>query len=76
MGAVKEAKDIIIEKGIVPVAKKISSYFKEPVENLGQADFLIKDLISKGLIRQASDLLNMSPWIVTGKQYLFLLLYL
>jgi hypothetical protein len=61
MGTVKETRDIIIEKGIVPLAKKISSYFKEPVENLGQADFLIKDLISKGLIRQASDLLNMSP---------------
>ena len=61
MGAVKEAKDIIIEKGIVPLAKKISSYFKEPVETLGQADILIRDLISKGLIRKASDLLNMSP---------------
>jgi len=58
MGTVKETRDIIIEKGIVPLAKKISSYFKEPVENLGQADFLIRDLISKGLIRKASDLLK------------------
>lgn len=61
MGAVKEAKDIIIEKGIVPIAKKISSYFQEPVETLGQADLLIRDLISKGYISKASDLLNMSP---------------
>ena len=57
MGTFKEA----LEQGIIPVAKKISSYFQEPVETLGQADLLIRDLISKGYISKASDLLNMSP---------------
>jgi len=57
MGTFKEA----LEQGVVPVAKKISSYFQEPVETLGQADLLIRDLISKGYISKASDLLNMSP---------------